>query len=52
MPDANDWLDIDDRTLFRLHPDRRTERKNDPDYSPGSRFWFGLTLPGMTLGVA
>ncbi|KML48194.1 GNAT family acetyltransferase [Burkholderia cepacia] len=51
MPDAKDWLDIDYRTLFRLHPDRRIERENDPDCSPGPRFWLGGCADGNLPGV-
>ncbi|MCU9955114.1 GNAT family N-acetyltransferase [Burkholderia sp. BKH01] len=51
MPDAKDWLDIDYRTLFRLHPDRRIERENDPDCSPGPRFWLGRCADGHLSGV-
>ncbi|VWD16851.1 GNAT family acetyltransferase [Burkholderia lata] len=51
MPDANDWLDIDYRTLFRLYPDRRIERENDPDCSPGPRFWLGRCADGNLTGV-
>lgn len=51
MPDTHDWLDIDYRTLFRLHPDRRIERENDPDCSPGPRFWLGRSTDGNLAGV-
>ncbi|VWC88753.1 GNAT family acetyltransferase [Burkholderia lata] len=51
MPDIHDWLDIDYRTLFRLHPDRRIERENDPDCSPGPRFWLGRCADGNLAGV-
>lgn len=51
MPDANDWLDIDYRTLFRLHPDRRIERENDPECSPAPRFWLGRCADGSLAGV-
>ena len=47
MPDAKDWLDIDYRTLFRLHPDRRIERENGPDCSPGPRYWLGRCADGL-----
>ena len=51
MPDAHDWLDTDYRTLFRLHPDRRIERENDPDCSPGPRFWLGRSADGNLAGI-
>ncbi|NHV25826.1 GNAT family N-acetyltransferase [Burkholderia sp. D-99] len=51
MPDTHDWLDIDYRTLFRLYPDRRIERENDPDCSPGPRFWLGRCVDGSVAGV-
>ncbi|UTV58047.1 GNAT family N-acetyltransferase [Burkholderia arboris] len=51
MTDANDWLDIDYRTLFRLRPDRRIERENDPGCSPGPRFWLGRCACGTLAGV-
>ncbi|WP_334034543.1 GNAT family N-acetyltransferase [Burkholderia cepacia] len=51
MPDSHDWLDIDYRTLFRLHPDRRIERENDPDCSPGPRFWLGRGAERNLAGV-
>ncbi|AXF24115.1 GNAT family N-acetyltransferase [Burkholderia pyrrocinia] len=51
MSDAKDWLDIDYRTLFRLRPDRRIERENDPDCSPGPRFWLGGCADGNLSGV-
>ncbi len=34
------WLKVQYQTLFRLRPDGRIERENDPDYSPGPRFWL------------
>ncbi|UKD14763.1 GNAT family N-acetyltransferase [Burkholderia aenigmatica] len=51
MPDAHDWLEIDYRTLFRLHPDRRIARENDPDCSPTPRFWLGRCADGNLAGV-
>ncbi|HEM7878049.1 GNAT family N-acetyltransferase [Burkholderia contaminans] len=51
MPDTHDWLDIDYRTLFCLHPDRRIERENDPDRSPAPRFWLGRCADGNLAGV-
>ncbi|VWM09533.1 GNAT family N-acetyltransferase [Burkholderia lata] len=51
MPDANDWLDIDYRTLFRLHPDRRIEHENDPECSPAPRFWLGRCADGNLAGI-
>ncbi|HDR9582593.1 TPA: GNAT family N-acetyltransferase [Burkholderia stabilis] len=51
MSDAKDWLDIDYRTLFRLRPDRRIERENDPDCSPGPRFWLGGCADGNMSGI-
>ncbi|MBN3800426.1 GNAT family N-acetyltransferase [Burkholderia sp. Ac-20392] len=51
MPDANDWLDIDYRTLFRLHPNRRIEHENDPECSPAPRFWLGRCADGNLAGI-
>ncbi len=34
------WLKTQYQTLFRLRPDGRIERENDPDFSPGPRFWL------------
>lgn len=34
------WLDTQYETLFRLRLDGRIERENDPDCSPGPRFWL------------
>ncbi|MCL4633569.1 GNAT family N-acetyltransferase [Burkholderia sp.] len=51
MPDTKNWLEIDYRTLFRLHPDRRIERENDPDESPAPRFWLGRCAGGTLSGV-
>ncbi|MDR0241654.1 MAG: hypothetical protein LBJ65_08645 [Burkholderia sp.] len=51
MSDPQDWLEIDCRTLFRLHADRRIDRENDPDGSPGPRFWLGRGAHGNLAGV-
>ncbi|AOI88947.1 GNAT family N-acetyltransferase [Burkholderia pseudomultivorans] len=56
MLNDQDWLDIDYRTLFRLRDDtgsaqRRIERENDPDRSPGPRFWLGGCASGNLCGV-
>jgi hypothetical protein len=48
---GTDWLKIDYRTLFRLRPDGRIERENDPDCSPGPRFWLAGCAEGNIFGV-
>jgi hypothetical protein len=48
---GTDWLKIDYRTLFRLRPDGRIERENDPDCSPGPRFWLAGCADGNIFGV-
>jgi hypothetical protein len=45
------WLDVHYRTLFCLAADGRIERVNDPDRSPGPRFWLGGCAKGNILGV-
>jgi hypothetical protein len=45
------WLKIDYRTLFVLTPDGRIERENDPDRSPGPRFWLAGCAEGNVFGV-
>ncbi|EIM7189213.1 kasugamycin N-acetyltransferase AAC(2')-IIa [Escherichia coli] len=47
----NHWLKTDYRTLFRLCPDGRIERENDPDCSPGPRFWLAGCSEGNVFGV-
>lgn len=47
----NHWLNIDYRTLFRLRHDRRIDRENDPDNSPGPRFWFAGCADGNVFGM-
>lgn len=48
---GNDWLKTDYRTLFRLRPDGRIECENDPDQSPGPRFWLAGCSEGSLFGV-
>ena len=48
---GTDWLKIDYKTLFRLRPDVRIERENDPDCSPGPRFWLAGCAEGNIFGV-
>lgn len=51
MPLGMDWLNIDYRTLFQLRNDGRIERENDPDHSPGPRFWLAGCAEGNIFGV-
>lgn len=51
MPTRPDWLEIDYRTLYRLNPDGRIERENDPDRSPGPRLWLARGDAGNRIGV-
>jgi hypothetical protein len=46
-----DWLNIDRRTLFLLTADGRIERENDPDHSPGPRFWLARCQEGNVFGI-
>jgi hypothetical protein len=48
---GTDWLKIDYRTLFRFRPDGRIEDENDPDRSPGPRFWLAGCAEGNIFGV-
>jgi hypothetical protein len=43
-------LAIDFRTLFVLAPGGRIERENDPDHSPGPRFWLAGCASGNVSG--
>jgi hypothetical protein len=45
------WLDADYRTLFCLQKGGRIERENDPDLSPGPRFWLGGCAEGNIPGI-
>ncbi|MCG7506793.1 GNAT family N-acetyltransferase [Mesorhizobium retamae] len=45
------WLDLDYRTLFHLDQNRRIERENDPDRSPGPRFWLAGAAEGNMFGI-
>lgn len=45
------FLRTDYRTLFRLRPDGRIERENDPDGSEGPRFWFAGCPEGNVFGL-
>jgi hypothetical protein len=45
------WLDVDYRTLFCLENGGRIERENDPDLSPGPRFWLGGCVEGNIAGI-
>jgi len=45
------WLETDYRTLFCLREDGRIERENDPDLSPGPRFWLGGCAEGNIFGI-
>ena|SRR5437899_2035040 len=51
MTSENHWLKTEYRTLFRLCPDGRIERENDPDCSPGPRFWLAGCSEGNVFGV-
>jgi hypothetical protein len=51
MTSEVDWLEIDRRTLFILTPGGRIERENDPDKSPGPRFWLARCQEGNVFGV-
>ncbi len=46
------WLDLDYRTLFRLDENRRIERENDPDRSPGPNFWLAGSAEGNMFGIS
>jgi RimJ/RimL family protein N-acetyltransferase len=46
-----DWLNIDRRTLFLLTADGRIERENDPEHSPGPRFWLARCQEGNVFGI-
>jgi hypothetical protein len=48
---GNHWLNLDYCTLFRLRHDGRIEGENDPDSSPGPRFWFAGCADGNVFGV-
>lgn len=48
---GTDWLNIDYRTLFRLSAGGRIEAENDPDRSPGPRFWLAGCAEGNVFGV-
>ncbi|MGX7874160.1 hypothetical protein ACVDG5_016650 [Mesorhizobium sp. ORM6] len=50
LPEAH-WLHTDYRTLFRLRNDGRIERENDPDCSPGPRFWLAGCGDGNIFGM-
>ena len=45
------FLKTEYRTLFRLHSDERIERENDPDGSPGPRFWLAGCPEGNVFGL-
>lgn len=45
------WLTTDFHTLFRLDDIGRIERQNDPDRSPGPRFWLGGCAAGNVWGI-
>ncbi|HEV2502415.1 MAG TPA: GNAT family N-acetyltransferase [Mesorhizobium sp.] len=51
MQHDNSWLDLDYRTLFHLDQDRRIERENDPDCSPGPRFWLAGSVESNLFGI-
>ena len=51
MTSGIDWLNIDRRTLFLLTADGRIERENDPDHSPGPRFWLARCQEGKVFGI-
>jgi hypothetical protein len=51
MTSEVDWLETDRRTLFVLTPGGRIERENDPDKSPGPRFWLARCREGNVFGV-
>lgn len=48
---ANHLVDIEYRTLFVVTDKGRIERENDPDHSPGPRFWLAGCKSGNVLGV-
>lgn len=51
MQQGNDWLSQDYQTLFRLTDNQRIERENDPDCSPGPRFWSASCAEGTISGI-
>ena len=51
MISGNHWLKTECRTLFQLCPGGRIERENDPDCSPGPRFWLAGCSVGNVFGV-
>lgn len=51
MISGNHWLKTEYRTLFRLCPDGRIERENDPDSSPAPLFWLAGCPEGNVFGV-
>ena len=44
-------LNIEYRTLFRLGDNGRIESENDPDRSPGARFWLAGCADGNIFGI-
>ena len=51
MPNDAELLSIDYRTLFLSTASGRIERENDPDRSPGPRFWLGGCSSENVAGV-
>lgn len=51
MSDDLKLLHIDAETLFAMSPSRRIEWSNDPDHSPGPRFWFAGCAEGNVARV-
>ncbi|PLP60428.1 GNAT family N-acetyltransferase [Mesorhizobium loti] len=51
MQHKTPWLDLDYRTLFRLDQNLRIELENDPDRSPGPRFWLAGSIEGNMFGI-
>jgi hypothetical protein len=48
---ASHLLDIEYRTLFVVTENGKIERENDPDHSPGPRFWLARCRSGNVFGV-
>lgn len=51
MANDLDLLRLDYRTLFVVAESGRIERENDPDHSPGPRFWLAGCPSGNVAGV-
>lgn len=51
MTQGTQWLDTNYRTLFVLTADGRIKGENDPDRSPGPRFWLAGCAEGNVFGM-